>query len=358
MSTYPQPEGQAGPQPVAVPPSPRETRPEPPRRSPCGCVFVAFLVFALGGSLLANFILAGAAGVGLAGALDADRRVQEKFVSQNATATDKVAILPIEGLILESDDGFVRRAIDTAIKDESVKAVVLRVNSPGGSVTGSDYIYHHLRRLTQERKIPIVVSMGGIAASGGYYVSMAAGTTPDIIFAEPTSFTGSIGVVIPHYNLAELMKKVGAEEDSVASHPLKLMGSFSKPMTEEERRIFQSLVSDSFRRFKEIVRSGRSRFQKDPAALDRLATGQIYSADQALANGLVDRLGFLEDAVDRAIALAKLRKENVKVVRYKQEVSLSSLLFSEQSHTSAAVEVRALFEMVTPRAYYLCTWLE
>jgi protease-4 len=314
------------------------------------------LLLTLGGSLLMNCILAGSGG--LAGALDSESRVKEKFVSHNAVAQDKIAILPIEGLILEAEDGFVRKAIDTAIKDEAVKAVVLRVESPGGSVSGSDYIYHHLRLLAEKRKIPIVVSMGGIAASGGYYVSMAVGSTPDTIFAEPTGFTGSIGVIIPHYNLADLMTKVGAQDDSIASHPLKMMGSISKPMTAEERKIFQALVSDSFGRFKEVVKSGRSRFQKDPAALDRLATGQVYSAEQAQKNGLVDRLGFLEDAVDRAIVLAKLSKENVKVVRYKPEVSLSTLLMGGQADNHTAVELRALLEMATPRAFYLCTWLE
>ena len=91
---------------------------------------------------------------------------------------------------------------------------MLRVDSPGGTVSGSDYIYHHLREMPREkRKIPLVVSMGGMAASGGYYVSMAVGHEPDTIFAEPTAFTGSIGVIIPHYDLAGLMEKIGAKED-------------------------------------------------------------------------------------------------------------------------------------------------
>ena len=134
-------------------------------------------------------------------------RVQEKFVSHDQNAEDKIVILPIEGIIQENDDGFVKRAIDTAMEDKHVKALVLRVDSPGGSVTGSDYIYHHLCNLAEKKKIPIVVSMGSMAASGGYYVSMAVGHAPDTIFAEPTCSTGSIGVIIPHYNLAGFMKK-------------------------------------------------------------------------------------------------------------------------------------------------------
>ena len=135
--------------------------------------------------------------------------------------------------------------------------------------------------MLEKRKIPMVVSMGGIAASGGYYISMAVGHSPDVIFAEPTAFTGSIGVIIPHYNLGGLFDKLGVAEDSVASGPLKEMGTFSRPMTEQERLLFQGLVDDSFTRFKEIVRSGRLKFQKDPAALNKLATGQVFAAERA-----------------------------------------------------------------------------
>ena len=127
------------------------------------------------------------------------------------------------------------------------------------------------------------------------------------------------------------MEKIGVQDDSIASAPLKTMGSSTKPMTEEERKIFQALVDDSFARFKEIVAPGRAKFDKDPAALDKLATGQIFTAEQAKDNGLVDKIGFLEDAVDRAIELAKLDKDEVKVVRYKPEASLASMLLGGQS---------------------------
>jgi protease-4 len=329
----------------------------PPRRSPWRRVFTVVMVMVLVGSLFFNLLLLGIVGV-LAGGADGDRKVQEKFYSHNKDARDKVAIISVEGVILESEEGFVKRQIDRALKDDNVKAVVVRVDSPGGSVSGSDYIYHHLRQLkTSDRKVPIVVSMGGIAASGGYYVSMAVGHTPDVIFAEPTTFTGSIGVIIPHYNLGGLMQKYGVESDSVASHPLKTMGSISRPMTEEERKIFQRLVDDGFDRFKSIIRSGRSKFDKDPAALDKLATGQIYTADQAKASGLIDQIGFLEDAVDRAIALADLDKAEVKVVKYKQELGLAAALMGGQARQKTVLDLQAILEMTTPRAYYLCTWL-
>ncbi len=309
------------------------------------------LVVALGMSLLINMVLISSNMIGA----DADRRVKEQFVSHERKSGNKIVIISVEGTILDGS-GFVKRQIDKARKDESVKAVVLRVNSPGGTITGSDYIYHHLCELAKDREIPIVVSMGGIAASGGYYVSMAVGDTPDTIFAEPTTWTGSIGVVIPHYDLSKLLGDWGIEQDSIASHRLKTMGSFAKPMTEEERQIFQTLVDDSFTRFKDIIKAGRPKFKEDAAALERLATGQIFNAPQAEKDGLIDKIGFLEDAVERAIELAKVRGDDVTVVKYKRETSLASLLMGGNSG-AAQIDLAALLDIASPRAYYLCTWL-
>jgi protease-4 len=353
MSTTPHPEGMP-PQHPAMPahiPAPVAYYPlPPPRRGFWGRLFMSLFVLVFLGSLFMNLMLAGMA-INMMG----EGRVLEKFVSHDPYGKDKVAILPIEGVILESEDGFVKRAIDTAMQDKNVKAIVLRVDSPGGSVTGSDYIYHHLRKLVKERNIPIVVSMGGIAASGGYYVSMAVGDEANTIFAEPTGYTGSIGVIIPHYDISGLLKKYDIADDSVPSHPLKEMGSLTKAMTPEERKIFQKLVDENFARFKDIVKEGRPKFSKDPAALDKLATGQVYTAEQAAKNGLVDKLGFIEDAVDRAIELARLDKDKVKVVRYKSEPSLSSLLLGGESR-SAGLDLKSLLDMTTPRAYYLAAW--
>src|SRR5262249_41128055 len=141
--------------------------------------------------------------------LQKNPRIEERYFSHSETAQQKVAIITIEGTILHSD-GFAKWQIDQVAKDPDVKAVVVRVDSPGGTVTGSDYLYHHLKMLRDGehngRKVPLVVSMGGIAASGGYYLSMAAGDVPDTIFAERTTWTGSIGVIIPHFSVADLLE--------------------------------------------------------------------------------------------------------------------------------------------------------
>jgi protease-4 len=311
---------------------------------------IVLLLLALGLSGMLNLVLL-VSGSGF----DSSGTVREKFVSHERFGGDKVVIMSLEGMILGEDGGFVKRQIDQAIKDDDVKAVVLRINSPGGTVTGSDYLYHHLCRLREERNIPIVVSMGSLAASGGYYAAMAVGDTPDSIFAERTTWTGSIGVIIPHYDLSTLLQeKLGVEDDSVSSHPLKNMGSFAKQMTEEERRIYQALVDETFEQFKDIIKAGRPKFEKDPEALDELATGQIYTAQQALEHGLVDKIGFVEAAIDRAIELAGLDKDDVRVVKYQREPTLADVLLGVSS-PDRGVDLAALLDLTAPRAYYLST---
>jgi protease-4 len=265
-----------------------------------------------------------------------------------------VAIITIKGTII-TGEGFIKKQIDQAKEDEDVKAIVLRVNSPGGTVTGSDYIYHHLQELIAERKIPMVVSMGGLAASGGYYVSMACGNEREnVIFAEPTTWTGSIGVIISMIDLSELLNEYGVKDNTIASHDLKTMGSMLRPMTEEEREIWQGLIDEVFDRFKNIVKSGRAKFEENPDALDELATGQVFTAKQAKENGLIDEIGFIEQAIDRAIELANLDEDDVNVVRYKREPTLADILIGVQAE-KPGLDLETLLEMNTPRAYYLFT---
>ena len=335
------------PSPAAGPP------PRPPRRK--GGWLLLFLMLVLCGSLMLNFLLFGAAGLSSLGSVDSEHKVKEVHLSHERGAADKVAVISVTGTIF-SGRGFVKNQIDQVRRDSNVKAVVLRVNSPGGTITGSDYIHHHLSEMVAESEIPLVVSMGSLAASGGYYVSMACGDTPDVIFAEPTTWTGSIGVVIPHYDLSKLATDWGIVEDSIASHRLKTMGSLAKEMTDEERDIFQELVDESFGRFKGIIKEGRPRFAEDPEALDKLATGQIYTAQQALENGLIDKIGFIEEAIDRAIRLAKLDKNKVDVVEYRQQPNLASILMGAQAQ-SGPLDLSTMLDMAAPRAYYLCTWL-
>jgi protease IV len=282
---------------------------------------------------------------------------KEKYHSLAKTATKKIAIINVQGLITESD-GFVKKQIDAVKEDPDVVGVVLRIDSPGGTVTGSDYIYHHLRKLADERNLPIVVSMGGICASGGYYIAMSVGDEKDAIFAEPMTWTGSIGVIIPHYDLSGLLGRFNVSDDSIVSGPLKEMGSPTKPMSPDERKVLQTLVDDTFGGFKQIVMNGRAKFKADPAALDAVATGQVFTAKQALDKGLVDKLGFVEDAIARDAELAGVATDQVRCVKYEEPTSLLGEFMSSRAPLhGAGLDVSALLDLTTPRAYYLWTSL-
>ena len=270
--------------------------------------------------------------------------VIEKYHSGAKTGKNKIAVIHVSGVIMSGDKTI--RQIERVREDRDVRAIVLRVNSPGGTITGSDAIYHYLNVLRLERNLPVVVSMGAVAASGGYYVSMAAGKGENLIFAEPTTTTGSIGVIMPHYDATKLLEKIGVADDSVVSHPLKELGSMTKPMSEAERKILQDYVNDSFGRFKRIVLESRPQLKgaaplelKHAKTGDDVATGQIFTASQALDAGLVDKIGFIEDAITRARDLAGLSESNTRVIEYKQPVNLFGL-FGESAASWIAPSTR------------------
>jgi protease-4 len=288
-------------------------------------------------------------------------RLEERYVSHSELATNKVAIIRVEGPILHND-GFAKWQIDQVKDDPDVKAIVLRVDSPGGTVTGSDYLYHHLKMLREgERKLPIVVSMGAMAASGGYYIAMAAGNVPDTIFAERTTWTGSIGVIIPHFNIADLLEKWDIKDDSIASGPLKELGSPTRKlppaMAEKERAILQGMVDQTFDQFKQIVSEARPNLAANKEAFEKATTGQVFTATQALELGLVDQIGYLEEAVDRAIKLANLDSKSVRVVKYVEQKGLFGTMLSGPSEHSGNFDIASLLELTTPKAYYVYTSL-
>lgn len=291
---------------------------------------------------------------------------QEKYHSLSKEATDKVAIIRVEGTIL-NPDGFVKKQIDRVREDKDVKAIVLRVDSPGGTVTASDYLYHELKQLVKDREIPMVVSMGSICASGGYYLAMAGGdqkVQDDIIFAEPSTWTGSIGVVIPHYDVSELLSSWKVKDDSVASHKYKLMGSPTRALTPEERaeerKLLQGLVDQSFDRFKGIVEAGRPKLKGNEVELKKATTGQIFTAEQAQELGLIDKIGFMEAAIERAAELAGEDTTTVRCVEYESPPTALGALLGADSQLlpqRSSLDLAGVLDLTAPRAYYLCTWL-
>ena len=282
--------------------------------------------------------------------------VRERYYSGGRYVRDKVAIISVTGTILDGEH--VRRQINRARDDDNVKAVVVRIVSPGGTIAGSDYIHHHLRKLREEKEIPLVVSMGGIAASGGYYVAMAVGEQERSIFAEPTTTTGSIGVMIPHYDISGLLQRFEIEDRTLSTHPNKRMLSMTRPMTDDQREILEAYLNSAMDRFKDIILQGRPVFREDPAALDQLATGEIFTAGQAKKHGLIDEIGFLEAAIERALELAGLDEDKTRVVEYHRPPSLFDLPWTTSSRLSPGMQdLAALFDGTAPRAYYLASTL-
>jgi len=279
-----------------------------------------------------------------------ERQLTERTIGGNRSADNKIAVINISGMIVSNADGFIARQIRQAQSDNNVKAIVLRVDSPGGTMSGSDYYLHLLRQLKSKRNIPVVVSMGTTATSGGYYVSMVGNE----IFAEPSTLTGSIGVIAGLFNASELLEKIGIEMTPVVSDrtPYKTMGSFARPMTEEEYALFKHLIDDNLDRFKETIREGRRHFADNPEELDAVATGQIFTASDALANGLIDKIGFLDDAVERAGSLANMAERDYRVVQYRPKLSFMESLLESRA-PNQLLSGKTLFEMTTPRIYLL-----
>jgi protease-4 len=234
----------------------------------------------------------------------------------------KIVLIEIEGTISEqrgSSGGLLGRAgestvarvreqLDRARKDSRVSALLLRIDSPGGTATASEIIYSELLRFKQEREVPIVAHFMGTAASGGYYVAMAA----DEIVALPTTVTGSIGVLFFGVSAAGLMEKIGIENQTLVSNPSKDATSMFRRMSDSERAHLQTIVDSLDARFREVVATGRPELAA--SGLDAVADGRIFSAAQALEVGLIDQIASIEVAIERARALAEL--ETAQVVIY------------------------------------------
>ncbi len=208
----------------------------------------------------------------------------------------KVAVVELEGIILQAES--VVRELNDHRENPTVRAVVLRVNSPGGVVAPTQEIYAAILRVRKNGK-PVVASLGSVAASGGYYVATAA----DRIYANPGTLTGSIGVIMQMANLEGLLKKVGVEYVVVKAGQYKDIGSIARAMTPEERRMLQALLDDVYNQFVDAVATGR---KLDKATVESFADGRIVSGQQAKQLKMVDDLGGLDEAIEAAARLAGL----------------------------------------------------
>jgi protease-4 len=227
----------------------------------------------------------------------------------------RVALVELEGIITDGD-ALVRELKEHA-ENTSVRAVVVRINSPGGVVAPTQEIAGAVKRLRAKGK-PVVASLGSVAASGGYYVAAAA----DRILANPGTLTGSIGVVMQMANVEGLLKKVGVDYVVVKAGRYKDVGNFARTMTPDERAILQKLLDDVHGQFIEAVADGR---KLDRATVVGIADGRIYSGQQAFELKLVDELGGLEEAIEAAAKLAGLAP-HPKVLYPRRRLSITDLL--------------------------------
>jgi protease IV len=264
----------------------------------------------------------------------ANQRLQESVVASDKglLVLDKVAVVDLDGLIMnDRSEGFFGgkenpvamfvEKLQKATDDPSVCAVIVRINSPGGGVTASDIAYQRLLRFRQERKVPVVAVIEDVGASGGFYVACGA----DRIIAHPTAVTGSIGVIMQTFSLAKSLEKLGISTDAITSGNFKDMGSPLKPLAPADRKLIQDIVNEFYNRFVDVVAKGRPKLTAEQVRT--LADGRVYSGQQALANGLVDQVGTVDDAV--AFVKQQTGRQRVKVVMYHRPLGYRGTVYSE-----------------------------
>ncbi|MGE0709393.1 MAG: signal peptide peptidase SppA [Planctomycetota bacterium] len=288
---------------------------------------LAALVLLFGGMCLlsmASLGSAGAAASGAAGGAD----LHEQTVAGDGP--NKIALIEIDGVIADTQaaGGLFGTAVDLvgrieaelakAAKDDKVKGVVLRIDSPGGTVGASDRIWHLVSEFRRKTPKVVVISMGGTCASGGYYIAAAG----DYLIAEPTTITGSIGVILSTLNFAELLKQHGVADVTIKSGPNKDLLNSTAPPNPEHQAILQKMVDETYARFVKIVADGRSALTLEKVR--QLADGRIYTAQQALDNQLIDKIGYQEDAFSEACTRANTGP--ARLVRYRRQASLADVL--------------------------------
>lgn len=274
---------------------------------------------------------------------------------------DKILMLELSGVLADESPSLslgsppprvplvarVREELIKAEKDDTVRAVILRINSPGGTITASDILYREILDFKRRQRIPVIASIMDVGASGGYYVALAA----DKIVAHPTSVTGSLGVVMLAVNAQGLMEKIGISPLAIKSGDKKDAGSPFRPLTPEERTIFQGVIDDMYGRFVRLISESR-RIPED--RVRSFADGRIYTAEQALALGLIDRVAYLDDVVLMAKRAANLDEARV-VMYHRPKEYVSNIYSAAPTGTLPETSLGQLASLLTggPRFFYL-----
>ena len=230
---------------------------------------------------------------------------------------EKIALIRVEGIITESKS--ILEQLEKYSQNPTVKAIVIRVDSPGGGVAPSQEIHRAIANIRAKDRQKVVVSMGSLAASGGYYISCSANR----IVANPGTISGSIGVLMEFANIQELFKKIGLDTVVIKSGKHKDIGSPTRPMTKEEKQLLQEVLDDVYEQFVEAIVEGRG---LDEEEVRRLADGRIFSGKQALELGLVDELGGINEALELAAELSGIKKRPLEVIEKEERFSLKDLM--------------------------------
>ncbi len=294
-----------------------------------------------------------------------EERLVESVVSRDPGlfVSDKIVVVDVDGLLLnqrragmlgEKDNPvslFIEK-LDKARRDPNVKGVILRINSPGGTVTASDIMHRRTLRFRSNKKVPVVAMLEDVGTSGAYYLSCAT----DAILAHPTTVTGSIGVMVQTVSFAGTMEKLGIDARAVTSGPRKDLASPLKPLDEKDLAILQGLVDTYYQRFLDVVAEGRS--ELNPKDVKELADGRVFTGEHAKANGLVDALGYMDDAVVLVKRAGGLKR--VKVVIYHRPFGYRANVYSAAPNLPPQVNllnisIPNLLSLPHPQFLYLWT---
>lgn len=323
-----------------------------------GVMFIVCAVFFLVIILLVSSMISS---IGKAGAdPDGGKDFTVEFVSGSRDAENRIAVIDVKGTIERGTGKFssdiadsvsIVNLIRAAAKDDKVKAIIVDLETPGGEVTASDEIYHELKNCGK----PVVAMMNSMAASGGYYVACGA----DKIVANKFTMTGSIGVIISTVDVSGLLDWAKVKPEFYTSGKMKTMLNPAKPTTEEEAKVIQILVMDAYNQFASIVSKSRN-IPLEKITEGELGDGRVFDGEQALANGLVDKLGYFSTAEDVALELAGLNRDKCRIERYKPNNTLADFLgmFGVQAQPVTVNSLLSGTNLIFPKAgclYYLVT---
>jgi protease-4 len=340
-------------------------QPPPPKRTGW-IVYAVIVTFFLFLSVLANLVLFAAAFGGGAAteaiSVSHRGRYEEHYVTGEEDAKDKIVVIYLAGVINSSEDGYnteggmvadIEDQLQQAVDDKRVKAIILKIDSPGGEVVASDTIYQAV--VAAREKKPVVADIDTMGASGAYYVAVGA----DYIVANELSITGSIGVIMESFTVGGLADKIGVKFYTFKSGKYKDILNPTREPTEDEKALVQGMVMEVYEKFVGIV--AQERDMKVDDLKNGLADGRILSGKQAMEAGFVDGLGYFDDAIDKAEELASIKR--ARVVRYMEPFSLRNLfrfMGSNSSNNKAKIQIELTpnqLKLQTGRMYFLPSYM-